>query len=998
MKLVLHRIPGLLLALSLQACGGGGGGNDAGGGGNPPPPPPGSGLVALSRFNAEPVGILSFGPTDNALYAMQLVMDAAHILHQESLTQQNFSCTGGGSVQLDATDRDNSGQLSAGDRVVISYSSCGGTTDGPLTLDITAIAFNFGQILSLDGRFTIDLDFIDPPPATLAGGGNLAFRATSSELSWLGTGVSVSLTSSGRTEAYTGGRVEKILTASGAGLSYAVTLSGTIDSDSLDGRFTFSTQPAFTGTEGWWPDAGRLTATGRNNSQLTYRTLNVQQAVAGYEVDADGNGVVDDLPTAIDWDEIALGAMFGVSGDPDIQPPPNPGPNILGRRILLGAPGEDLVTDVPRNRFYVTVPDRHELLVFSAVTLEVLQRIHLTSRPNGLSMSADGEEILVGLSASGSVAAVDADTFAISTYYAAPDLQSARVFNVVETGPGILYAGTSVPNDFGRVGRIDRATGAVTPITSSAQNYGEIELAADPVGGFLYAGNGRGGGTVSLFKYDATSPQTPLLLSKTDLPSHGASRLTLDATGARLYTYSGDVLDTSNFAQIGRISFGTPAVSPDGTEVLVGLFDGGVSIHSTASLRETGTLRTDCAFDQEFGEFIADIDRIAPSPVSGQWLLLGGEVLCAIDRDDPTLPPGTGQPGVQPAPLPVTNVMGVRVQVPGGSTNSFEFDEARNRVYVSVPSSGEVVTIDAATHQVIERDVLGNAPRGLDLSPDGSTLAIMFNGNGHIGFKDLATGLTEMRDLTALLGSTAGSDVAWLSNDTLLASAAPNCCGTGAYIVQVSRPDPGASRRLGTGASSGSQALLTLSPDRNFLYTVGSDARMTRFDLGQPNAPAVAMSEDAYSSAARPAPSPDGERLAFSTGVVLRSSDLYQAAETRAGAVTYSPDGASLYQALGGTIIDRFDTANYRATQRYTSGCLSGPNHLLTNAAGNRIFALAQTNVCFWTLDQPVMSTMRVGPQDPQSCGASCLLGRYQEHSGSLNRGWRTVRLPTASH
>jgi hypothetical protein len=980
MTRTLLRLSALLLIPLLHSCGGGGGGGNNGGG-NPPPPPPGSNLVALTAANAETVGILSFGPTDNAYQAMLLLTEAARFLQQQSMVEAQFACTISGTVRLSAADRNTNGSFNAGDSVFITYQACNGSTSGTLRLDITAITYDSGQIVANDGTVTLDLSFPGSSPATLTGTGTLVHRANASELSWLGTGFSVRLAIGTQRESLTNGRIEKVITAS-PGLRYAVTLSGTIDSDELGGRFTFTTQPAFVGDENLWPESGRLTAAGRNNSTTSFRTFNVTQGVAGFEVDADGNGIIDGPATGIDWDQIANGVVFGMDVDGDLPPPSNPGPNVFGRRIALGAAGGDLEVDNARGRVYVTLPDRNELLVFSAQSLEVVRRFHLPSRPNGLSMSADDQEIFVGLGAAGSVAVIDADTFAVATIFVAPELGSSRVYHVVETSPGVLYAATSIPDTDGRITRIDRTSGVITPIATTGPNFEEIELVADSANGVLYAADGLGDASPVVHKYNATDPLTPLLLAQQSSTPDTAHRMSLDAGRQRLYLSSGQVLATGDFSLVGRISRGTPWASDNGVDVLVATGDGDLTSHSATDLRVVDLLETDCALTRGPGDSLPDVDRLMPSPVDGQWLLLGGDILCAVDLNNPTVPPGTGQPGVQPDPLPVVNVQSTSVLLPGGSSYDAEFDEPRNRLYVSVPSSGEVVTIDAATYQVIERDVLGNRPRGLALSPDGSTLAIVFNQNGNIGFKDLASGQTEMRDLTATLGTTAANDVAWVSDDAIFVSA------DGGAIVRTSRSDPGATRRSADGANFSSQVELTPSPDGDFLYVRESSNRVLKLDLSLPDEPVVLMYEQLTSGITqplgRPSVSPDGERISFSDGTVLRTSDFFQAGQIGPLFTTlYSPDGTSLYQALGSTFLDRYDPAIFLATQRLATNCSgSTPTRLHSNAAGNRVIGLSQTHACFWRLDQPTANGMRISPHSAYVCGAACLLRQYHRQSG----------------
>ena len=136
----------------------------------------------------------------------------------------------------------------------------------------------------------------------------------------------------------------------------------------------------------------------------------------------------------------------------------------------------------------------------------MLRRIHLGSRPSGLSVSPDEDEIFVGLAASGAIAILDADSFTETRIFVATELESSEVYKVVETEPGILYD-TGIPNSEGRIARVDRSSGVVTAI--AATGYNEIELLADPARNLLYASDGIPAAEPTVRKLDAGAPGTP---------------------------------------------------------------------------------------------------------------------------------------------------------------------------------------------------------------------------------------------------------------------------------------------------------------------------------------------------------------------------------------------------------------------------------------------------------------------------------------------------------
>jgi hypothetical protein len=624
----------ILLAMLLLSCGGGEGNVGC------PTDPCVNILLPLTPSNVLTVGIQGFRLMESAFEVASLLSEATLTLHQESLVPQTYACPGGGSVTLSAQDLDGNRTLNTGDRVNISYAACDGSTSGTLEMAIASVVYDAGQIAALYGGMTITLNFPNQNQATLTGfAETTGHRISASELFWQ-AGFTETLSIGGRAES---AKVDFQKTLTIPDNRYTVRMGNVVDSASLGGRyfFTMSTSLPFAGDEHQWPESGQTFGQGFK-SLAVYRTHDVAQGIAFYGLDSDGDGDWDDLQAQIDWSRLAKGVMFGVPGDRNIAPIPTRGSGMLGRRIALDAPGEGLVTDALRDRIYVTVPDRHELLVISAQSLEVEQRIDLGSRPGGLSLSADGSEIFVGLEAAGSIAAIDADTFAVSNVFVATEPGTSGVHAVVETAPGVLYAAVGIPDVDDCIIRIDRASGAVTPVRSIGPVSGEVELLADRGHGLLVAAGGSGDSVPTLRRFDANDPQSTLLLGKQNRSVDVTHRLSLDPAGTRLYLGSGQVFAMSDFSEVGRITRGTPWASENGTDVLVGTGEGVLHVHSAADLHEINHFVTDCALTRESGERVTDVDRLIPSPMDGQWLLLGGDILCAVDLNDPTTRPGTG--------------------------------------------------------------------------------------------------------------------------------------------------------------------------------------------------------------------------------------------------------------------------------------------------------------------------------------------------------------------
>ena len=914
---------------------------------------------------------------------MSVLTRAAEDLHHNQLVPLEFSCSESGFVTLTVNDRNGNDTLGTGDDVAITYESCNGVASGPISLRVTEIGFDSGIISMLSGDFSIDLTYWSSTEPTLTATGNMEFTATSLGITWLATDFRDDYISGTNRETLTDARVEVVFNESTA---YSFAFSGMADSDAVGGSYEVGTETPFLGDGGQWPMTGGLTATGRDDSEIRY-LANDGSEFATVEVDADGNGVIDDLAHGVEWTEISSGVVFGADGSG--VPPPPTGPNLLGRRIALSGTAEDLAVNASRGHVYVTIPEKHELLVFSASTLEVVRRIHLGSRPAGLSVSEDGDEIFVGLSASGAIAILDADSFVETRIVVAPALESAVVYKVVETAPGILYVSTGVPNSQGHIARVDRGTGAVTPIATTAFN--EIELLADPTRNLLYVSDGDQAAEPTVRKLDAGAAGTPQLSAfSITTGSQQMDRLSLSPSGLLIYTASGDSFNTEDFTWSGRITSGVPWASNNGTEVMVARAERDIVIHSAETLREIDRLETDCWSSPQPGFTFGQVQRLMQSPVNGQWLLLGDEVLCVVDLLNPHVPPGTGEPGVLPEPIPTTTITTGEARW-GNTISDAEYDDVRKRLYVSLYSAQELVTVDAENFVILERQPLDHTVRGLDLSPDGSTLAMMFNDNGHIAFKDLDSGAIETQDISALLGTVGGFDVQWLDDDILFASADPPCCDEpmAAHLVRVNRSDPDASRRSAGGAGDLWAAELAISPDRHSLFLNRGSREVLKLDLTQVGEPVVAgyvepetggLSGGGFS---QPNISPDGQHIAYANQKVLKTSDLLQAGEIGWSARSlFSMDGTTIYGAIG-EFIDRYDPLSFSALERLVpTGHCNTPWRFLTSADGRTLITAEQGGVCFWLLDQPVTQAFKLKAHDPYTCGPACMMRNHARRSG----------------
>jgi DNA-binding beta-propeller fold protein YncE len=962
MKLAFARVGLLALAtLGLGSCGGGGG---SGGGGNNPPPPA-STLIVIDDGNAEVVGELSFSASSTGYDAMQLLTSAALTLHQSLLAPQTYSCHPTGTIEFRATDEDNNARFSNGDRVAVSYDNCENSTGG-LELQITNFNPRDEFFTALDGPVTLDIEFSN---GHLTANGDMKFRLTSAQLNFTGTDFTVAFDNGAQSDGIVDARIEKTITNDNDGLHYSLTIAGTAESDYLDGTFEFHTSQEFTGTEGEWPVSGMLVAEGRSNSRATFEPGRAPELV-DYHVNG-GQGV------EANWPDLLTGSLFGIYPDDGGEPPPPPPAETLGRRLDLGGYPEDVVVDNARSRIYVTVPERNEVLVISAPTLSVIRRVVVGSQPAAASMSLDGQELFIGLLGAGAIAVVDLDTFSVSQIVVAPTLESSTVYDVVETSPGILFVSSG--DTFGSVVRLDRATGIQTEVTSlDRRSYEQIDLLADPMRGVLYVGDGWGLSSQKVFKLDSSQADAPVLVASDPSSLRGTHRMSLDPTGTRLYLYGGQVLSTADFSVIGTMDdeFGGMVWAADnGQDVMVANSPGSLSVYSAATLTKIDEFDSDCALDPVW--------RLAPSPVDGQWVMLGANALCVIDINNPQIRPGSSNAGLPGDPTPQRNVAVVDMDV-GGQVFDVEYDHSRNRAYLSLPTTDEIVTIDVGTRQIIDRKAVSSVPHGIDLSPDEGTLAIIFNGNGNIGFMDMTSGAVDYRDLTLDLGNQFGNDVAYVSDAAVFATVGEYS----GYAVRTSRLDPANTVRVANEHGLADRATLLPSADGAYMYLTNRTTQVMKLDLSKSWAPIATQTsqfaENEILGADRVAISPDGAHLVDGFGQVLRTTDFTRAANISRGTPLYSASGSEIFAASVEEPgrIDRVDAASFVNQEIMRGNCsIAFPRRLIAAANDDVLITTGESRACFWFLDQPPASSMRIGPQSAYVCDAGCLMRKLRRES-----------------
>lgn len=326
---------GLILIASafISACGGGGGG---GGGGDTVASNP----VTISSANAPQVSGTAFNATaglegggTGATGALPLVgavtqtsggsIDVVDVLVSQIQAVQPLltssaatSVTGvvvsesvpcdSGSLSFTFNDADNNSDLSNGDTLTMSATSCvqgGLTITGSITIDNVVVS---GDPMSFpyNVQFRIQASgfTMSEVGEVVALNGSMTLNQSTSD------GISFSNTISGSSiQVNEGGTAATLSNYSisgsedGATGAFTLDMNATVSSSDLGGSVTIVTDITFQGVGSGNPSSGQATITGANNSSVTLIALDAVNV--RLEVDADGNGAVE---TTIDttWDAL----------------------------------------------------------------------------------------------------------------------------------------------------------------------------------------------------------------------------------------------------------------------------------------------------------------------------------------------------------------------------------------------------------------------------------------------------------------------------------------------------------------------------------------------------------------------------------------------------------------------------------------------------------------------------------------------------------------------
>lgn len=222
----------------------------------------------------------------------------------KALLSESLSCAGGGSMSLSLNDRDDNGEVSSGDSIILAFNHCsedGVLMNGSMRLtDFDATLAAGGESGSARASITFDNLSQSSGAVTETATGGFAMQ-----LRWNDSPYGYELSLSGDSFRVTGPDGIDELAAfryqeSGSYTGYRFTVDATLRG--ALGEHRLATSTALTGSYGAYPTSGALVVTAADNSRLT---LTAQSASAvRLDVDSNGDGQVEST-RQLSWQELA---------------------------------------------------------------------------------------------------------------------------------------------------------------------------------------------------------------------------------------------------------------------------------------------------------------------------------------------------------------------------------------------------------------------------------------------------------------------------------------------------------------------------------------------------------------------------------------------------------------------------------------------------------------------------------------------------------------------
>lgn len=290
-------------------------------------------------------------------------------------------------------------------------------------------------------------------------------------------------------------------------------------------------------------------------------------------------------------------------------------------------------------------------------------------------------------------------------------------------------------------------------------------------------------------------------------------------------------------------------------------------------------------------------------------------------------------------------------------------DDARDRVYVSIPWRKTIAVVNATSGAMIKEISVPGRPRGLEISASGDVLYMALNDAGSLGMLDLNLEQTTTVAAGAKLGHPSAWDVYEVDASRVLISANPGSGGL-AYIVLINLATGVQTRVANQQIIRAAPAFLRGGANQVVIAEGFSPNSLYRLDLSDPAMPIVA--EDNHgnvSGTLAGKASPDGTKL-YLYSQVVQASDMQQIGSVNnPGFPAVTPDGTRVAYSTdiedGSVYVVDANTYNEVAT--FYSACAQQDvflnRKLEVNAASDTLYTVAGGLLCADALGPPITTT-----------------------------------------
>ncbi len=302
----------------------------------------------------------------------------------------------------------------------------------------------------------------------------------------------------------------------------------------------------------------------------------------------------------------------------------------------------------------------------------------------------------------------------------------------------------------------------------------------------------------------------------------------------------------------------------------------------------------------------------------------------------PHSPPRTSRPG-----NPTTSKRSTGAANAGPVYTALVLDDARHQLYGSNLTTGNLDVISTSNLQTITSISFGGSASGLDLSPDGSELAVAVEGGNQIAFVDPSTfAITDRINTPVPIGA-----VRYGRPGRLYGRPGVRLGGSLDYIRVY---DTTTKTQVGQSTASvwsGEQILI--SSDYNFLIvpeTYGSPTDIERFDVTTDTPLYESWFAFESGTAFGLSALPDLTRIFSATGQII-TGDLFSQLTTLpvdGSWTSYSPVRGQLYLS-GATEVYEVDASNYSIRRSFFVGTNTGP--MCVSADGSILYVNVGTGI-----------------------------------------------------